>query len=454
MRDEDFFYEGAERGDLLDALNGHAHEGATTVLEGDTGSGVSTLLGMLAMSLVSDFELIRLDGAEALDANAVVDAMLGHFGIERTDLAETLKQTLAHNRLMIVVDNAEQLESAALTTMASLKQKLGQRLAYVFGGVPGTSEKVRAAGLTVADTLVLPSLDDEQVIAFVEEAFAIDLDDEQAAELRERSDGLPGPLLGLLEHHESRPPAAATTGGRRPIPLRHGLAVGALVLVVLVLWLASGGDDDEAPASSRVVGLKVPAPPAAPPADPDAQAEAKPQRPALINSPEQSRRALAEYADSAKAFEKAESRREPPAQEAAPATDKPAPASADQPAARPQPAQTQTPAPAPASKPATPAAAASDYRQAGWLAGRADSDWFLQLIATGREEGARGVLDQLRGEGAYYRTRRGEKTVYLVVAGPYASRDAALAARETLPDALRKSGPFPRPMADIRKELP
>ena len=272
MRDEDFFYEGAERGDLLDALNGHAHEGATTVLEGDTGSGVSTLLGMLAMSLVSDFELIRLDGAEALDANAVVDAMLGHFGIERTDLAETLKQTLAHNRLMIVVDNAEQLESAALTTMASLKQKLGQRLAYVFGGVPGTSEKVRAGGLTVADTLVLPSLDDEQVIAFVEEAFAIDLDDEQAAELRERSDGLPGPLLGLPEHHESRPPAAATTSGRRPTPLRHRPAVGPPAPVLLVLRLASALPHGQPPAPARLAGLELPEHPHPRPAEPDPHA--------------------------------------------------------------------------------------------------------------------------------------------------------------------------------------
>jgi len=95
VRDEDFFYEGAERGDLLDALNGHAHDGATTVLEGEAGSGVSTLLGMLSMSLVGDFELIRLDGAEELGANAVVDAMLVHFDIERADLADTLKQTLA-----------------------------------------------------------------------------------------------------------------------------------------------------------------------------------------------------------------------------------------------------------------------------------------------------------------------------------------------------------------------
>ena len=116
MRDEDFFYEGAERGDLLDALNGHAHDGATTVLEGEAGSGVSTLLGMLSMSLVGDFELIRLDGAEELGANAVVDAMLVHFDIERADLADTLKQTLADTSLVIVVDNAHLAPSEALAT--------------------------------------------------------------------------------------------------------------------------------------------------------------------------------------------------------------------------------------------------------------------------------------------------------------------------------------------------
>ncbi|MGB1496289.1 MAG: cell division protein, partial [Alloalcanivorax venustensis] len=143
MRDEDFFYEGAERGDLLDALNGHAHDGATTVLEGEAGSGVSTLLGMLSMSLVGDFELIRLDGAEELGANAVVDAMLVHFDIERADLADTLKQTLADTSLVIVVDNAHLAPSEALATMASLKTKLGQRLTYVFGGEPGSAEHLR-----------------------------------------------------------------------------------------------------------------------------------------------------------------------------------------------------------------------------------------------------------------------------------------------------------------------
>lgn len=467
MRDEDFFYEGAERGDLLDALNGHAHEGDTTVLEGEPGSGVSTLLGMLSMSLVGDFELIRLDGADGLGANAVVDAMLAHFGIERADLADTLKQTLAHNRLVIVVDNAERLPEAAVGTMASLKQKLGQRLAYVFGAEIGASDKLRAAGLEVADVLELPPLDDGEIIAFADEALGLALDDEDAAELQQRSDGRIGPLLRLLEERNQAAGGAAASA-RRPIPWRHGLAVGALVVVVLALWLASGGDD-EAPAD-KVTGLKLPAPPARI-EEPKSE---QPQRPGLLNSAEHSREALAGYADSAKAFERADRRREPEKpkpdeQASAPVTQAPVdaePAPAAKPEAEPSKStasESAAPKPAtdgekPAPKATKPAPTGLDadlaYREDDWLATRADSEWFLQITATGREDGARGVLDQLDHEGAYYRTERGDKPAYLVLAGPYASREAALAAREKLPEALRKTGPFPRSMGDIRKELP
>ena len=93
------------------------------------------------------------------------------------------------------------------------------------------------------------------------------------------------------------------------------------------------------------------------------------------------------------------------------------------------------------------------YQQEDWLATRDDGEWFLQLVATGREDGARGVLDQIDRNGAYYRAERGDERVYLVLAGPYPSRDAALAARDELPEALRRGGPFPRDMGSIRNEL-
>lgn len=474
MRDEDFFYEGAERGDLLDALNGHAHDGATTVLEGEAGSGVSTLLGMLSMSLVGDFELIRLDGAEELGANAVVDAMLVHFDIERADLADTLKQTLADTSLVIVVDNAHLAPSEALATMASLKTKLGQRLTYVFGGEPGSAEHLRDAGLNVEDVLVLPPLDADDVAVFADQGFALALDDQEARDLSEESDGRIAALLPMLE-------ARAGGGGgllaNKPVPWRHGLAVGALVLVVLVLWLASGGDDEAD--QDQVVSLDLPKEPVA--EETQAPAEPAPQttqsessaRSGQRGDPESTRRALAEYHDSARTFEEAENVPEQAAAEPAPeevrtppAPEESEPVGEQAEAAPSEPRTTQTnPEPAETAEDEAPTTVSGGepqlsgldarlgYQQEDWLATRDDGEWFLQLVATGREDGARGVLDQIDRNGAYYRAERGDDRVYLVLAGPYPSRDAALAARDELPEALRRGGPFPRDMGSIRKEL-
>ncbi len=496
MRDEDFFYEGAERGDLLDALNGHAHEGATVVLEGEPGSGVSTLLGMLAMSLVGDYELIRLDGADDLGANAVVDAMLVHFGIERDDLADTLKQSLAQNRLVILVDNAGRVPEAALATMASLKDKLGQRLTYVFGGEPGTADTVGEGGLAVADTLVLPPLDGGDILALADDFYDLSLDEGEAEALRAESEGRLGPLLVLLEERA----AAAAPPARKPVPWRHGLAVGALVLVVLVLWLASGDDEPEA---EQVVNLDLPQRPAQT-VDPDQNLEPETAEDGhdygLVSNPERTRNALAEFHDNAADFEQAETRRPDDATgedvaageddgsgDPAPAPPTEPEADAGQPAPRPQPATTPDAdngttatngttttadkagdsdnaddgADAPSGERTVSASepelsgldARLGYRQEDWLATRDDGEWFLQLVATGREDGARGVLDRIDRKGAYYRAERGENKVYLVLAGPYPSREAALEARETLPETLRRGGPFPREMGSIRNEL-
>ena len=471
MRDEDFFYEGAERGDLLDALNGHAHDGATTVLEGEAGSGVSTLLGMLSMSLVGDFELIRLDGAEELGANAVVDAMLVHFDIERADLADTLKQTLADTSLVIVVDNAHLAPSEALATMASLKTKLGQRLTYVFGGEPGSAEHLRDAGLNVEDVLVLPPLDADDVAVFADQGFALALDDQEARDLSEESDGRIAALLPMLE--------ARAGGGGGLLANKPGVeffdldgVVGALVLVVLVLWLASGGDDEAE--QDQVVSLDLPKEPVAEAQDPAEPAPQATQSESSARSgergdPETTRRALAEYHDSARTFEEAENvpeqvAAEPAAEDARtpPAPEAPEPAGEQAATADAEPAEAE---PAETAQEETPDTVSSGepqlsgldarlgYQQEDWLATRDDGEWFLQLVATGREDGARGVLDQIDRNGAYYRAERGDERVYLVLAGPYPSRDAALAARDELPEALRRGGPFPRDMGSIRNEL-
>lgn len=154
--DDERFYSGASRGDFLDAMTAHAGLGSVVAIEGDTGSGVSTLLGQAVMALLADMEVVRIDGSEPHDANVVVDALLRHFDIDRAELPQVLRDTLSNGRLVVVVDNSEDVRADALTTMAALKQKLGARLCYLFGGLPGTVEALKSVDFTVDDVLDLP----------------------------------------------------------------------------------------------------------------------------------------------------------------------------------------------------------------------------------------------------------------------------------------------------------
>ena len=50
--DDERFYSGASRGDFLDAMTAHAEQGSVVAIEGDTGSGVSILLGQIGRAHV------------------------------------------------------------------------------------------------------------------------------------------------------------------------------------------------------------------------------------------------------------------------------------------------------------------------------------------------------------------------------------------------------------------
>lgn len=94
------------------------------------------------------------------------------------------------------------------------------------------------------------------------------------------------------------------------------------------------------------------------------------------------------------------------------------------------------------------------YRRADWLMAVPADQWMLQVSLAATEDAARAVVDQLGlKQGAYYRTERNGRTVFLVMAGPYADRAAALDGRAALPAPLRAAGPFPRPVRSIHSEL-
>lgn len=515
--DDERFYSGASRGDFLDAMTAHAGLGSVVAIEGDTGSGVSTLLGQAVMALLADMEVVRIDGSEPHDANVVVDALLRHFDIDRADLPQMLRDTLSSGRLVVVVDNSEDVRADALTTMAALKQKLGARLCYLFGGLPGTVEALKSVDFTVDDVLDLPTLNADDVQDFAWFVAGEELDEDEADQLAHRSDGLPGSLLGLLQGArdsaaampvglgaaprgqdgpgEERqaddsmndmpgfsarssddeedddpagaeapvPPADSAPAPRATAPWRHGAAVVGLLLVVIILWSVFAGGEDEADApDSRELALPVPeSVPAEQVAAPQ-QPEVTPLKPTM--KPVARLEDLgAEPEDGASGAEETSSSnvqlapvtdpvmQSSPAQAQQEVTVAPPPETPDESSsAKPEKVESKA---APQSEQEKAPAEASGYKQAAWLAAVDDSRWFLQITATSQEANARAVLDQLDRNGAYYPAKRNGKTVFLVVAGDYSSRQAALDAKSTLPAKFRSAGPFPRNMADIRGEL-
>ncbi|WP_417214374.1 SPOR domain-containing protein [Alcanivorax sp.] len=517
--DDERFYSGASRGDFLDAMTAHAGLGSVVAIEGDTGSGVSTLLGQAVMALLADMEVVRIDGSEPHDANVVVDALLRHFDIDRADLPQMLRDTLSDGRLVVVVDNSEDVRADALATMAALKQKLGARLCYLFGGLPGTVEALKSVDFTVDDVLDLPTLNADDVQDFAWFVAGEELDEDESERLAHGSEGLPGALLGLLQgtrgsaaavpvgaathsqdsqdsaaeagetddemsdmpgfsarssddedddnHVDAEapvPPADTAPASRATAPWRHGAAVVGLLLVVILLWsVLSGGDDEDAAQDSRELALPVPE------LVPSKQQEIAPEEPG-VTPLKPTMEPVARLEDIGAEPEDEESKAEAapnsnvqlapvtdPVMQSSPAQAQqevavaPAPDKPDE-SASVKPEKVESKAASQSEQEKAPAET-SGYNQAAWLAALDDNRWFLQITATSQEANARAVLDQLDRKGAYYPAKRNGKTVFLVLAGDYSSRQAALDAKSTLPAKLRSAGPFPRKMGDVRGEL-
>ncbi len=99
---------------------------------------------------------------------------------------------------------------------------------------------------------------------------------------------------------------------------------------------------------------------------------------------------------------------------------------------------------------AWPTAEASD-----WLMRQKPENYSLQLIALQQEAAARRFIadHQLAGKAYYFHTSRNGKSWFAVLHGLYSGREAALAARNTLPEPLRRRDIWPRSIASIQKAM-
>lgn len=119
-------------------------------------------------------------------------------------------------------------------------------------------------------------------------------------------------------------------------------------------------------------------------------------------------------------------------------------APATTPKAKPKPAAVAS---APVTKSASPV-----VNKKGLFATLPDDAWLLQVAAAPNAAEAQARCQALSLPCVSYAASRQGRQVWILVVGPYASREAALAAVARLPERLRAQGPFARQVKDVRQD--
>lgn len=94
-------------------------------------------------------------------------------------------------------------------------------------------------------------------------------------------------------------------------------------------------------------------------------------------------------------------------------------------------------------------------READWLLAQDSSHWTIQLLGAREPETLLVFAQrhQLSNQAAWYKTWLSSKPYYVLVYGSYASRDAARAQIDLLPDALRSAKPWVKSLGSIQKTI-
>lgn len=98
---------------------------------------------------------------------------------------------------------------------------------------------------------------------------------------------------------------------------------------------------------------------------------------------------------------------------------------------------------------------ALELRNESWLLKQLPTAYTLQLIGVGNRRAAENFIDQhhIRGEAAAFQALAKGRPWYAVVYGVYPDREAAVNARDKLPQALRQVNVWPRSLASVQDAI-
>ncbi|WP_045826354.1 SPOR domain-containing protein [Teredinibacter turnerae] len=124
--------------------------------------------------------------------------------------------------------------------------------------------------------------------------------------------------------------------------------------------------------------------------------------------------------------------------------------------ATPTPAPTAVPSVAPVSRAQKSAAKPDDLTaDEAFLISRRDTEFTLQVLSATKKGALEAYLARQsnRRDLHLYRVSRAGRPVYVVLAGVYESKEAALLALKSLPKEQKNAGPWPRSIGDVKREI-
>jgi DamX protein len=395
---------------------------------------LSSLLGDISVWLMeSGDDVMRIDGLESHTAADIISALCRYLEVSGQDLMTGLRMRgEAGNPVCVVIDNVECLEGKALQVLRSLLEGTSGGVGLLLGGEPDAQLYLEDAGIA--------------------QPFFVDIDTQAI----------------LPEYHDIEEDDGIAGGVAAQLPWRHIFAAAGLGLLAWLFWPTDGVEPD-----TRSLSL---------PAKIEAQvsdvtsAEERPENEGSLTSEAGGRKAPPDMfvpttrepsvKESVAAVPQVRATKESEVKAlATPRVEVKSEASKPEPSAEVKVKPTAPPV-AKSTPPVkksvatvrdpslTGLAADLGYHQEEWLLTRPASQWVLQVALATSEDGARSLLDQIgRSGSAYYRTTRNSRQVYIVLAGPWSTRDAAAAGKASLPPTLRALGPFPRALSAVHKEI-
>ncbi len=439
------------------------------VVTGPEGSGKTLVRqALVASSNRQAVQSVVISPVETLDSSLLLQQIAQALGIQQSDfdsiMGQIIQLALTGQEVYLLVDDAERLTGAAVETLLRLAQGSPEGRPHVFlFGEQALVARLEALveGEERFHVIALQPYEEDETreyLALRLEGAGAGLDcfsEDQLVRIHEASGGWPGAINQaardeLLDAMQQSKGKRKSAGLALPLPMKHLLALAAVILIVVVaLFMRDTDDRPAAPVTTQlpldaggaaVASRSEGATPEAPTVQPDQPVIREPL--AAAGSPEADEASMPD-ADMPMIAD------EPPPVTVQPSTQAPA-AAVNQPRS-----EASAPAPKAPEAIAKPAEVEPEGARhpASWYASQPKAHYLVQILGTRTQSNAEALVKQHGNGFRYFVKQHQGKPLYVVTYGNFPNRQAAMQAIGALPAQLKEGKPWARTFASVQQEI-